>query len=121
VLPKGDGQVWVVDAYRCSASALRDAVRLRRLMARIVRSLGLHPVGRPKFFRFPGSGGVTALWMLKESHLACHTFPEFESACFDLFCCHPVARWSWEKGLASSISARRVRVRCFKRRYGRRA
>jgi S-adenosylmethionine decarboxylase len=114
----GQGQVWVIDATRCSPEALRSVRRLSGLMRRAVRELGLCPVGRPRFFRFPGTGGVTALWMLKESHIACHTFPEHRSACFDLFCCHPVPRWNWKAGLERAIEARRVRVRCFKRRYG---
>lgn len=83
---RGRGHVWVVDAHDCDPSALR------RLMAAIVGGLGLHPLGRPKLLRFPGTGGVAALWMLRDSHLAIHTFPERASACVDLFCCRPVRK-----------------------------
>jgi S-adenosylmethionine decarboxylase len=30
---------------------------------------------------------VTGVWLLSESHLAIHSFPEFRSACLNLFCC----------------------------------
>jgi S-adenosylmethionine decarboxylase len=113
----GEGQVWVVDAYLCSPSRLRSPAVLGRLFRRIVEGLDLHPVGQPRCVRFPSTGGLTLLWMLKESHLACHTFPEFGSACLDLFSCHPVRPWPWRDVLCRALGARRVRLRCLERRY----
>ena len=36
-----------------------------------------------------------------ESHLACHTYPEHRLATFNLYCCRPRPRWTWEDGSAA--------------------
>ena len=38
------------------------------------------------FFEFTPQG-LTAVLILSESHLSCHTWPEYNRVCFDLFCC----------------------------------
>jgi S-adenosylmethionine/arginine decarboxylase-like enzyme len=52
--------------------------------------------------------------MLTESHLACHTYPEFGVATFNLYCCRERPSWPWDERLremlgASAVSVRRVR------------
>ncbi len=42
----------------------------------MIAALGLAVVGAPQVHHFGGPGGVTALYLLSESHLACHTYPE---------------------------------------------
>jgi S-adenosylmethionine decarboxylase len=83
------GTEWIVDAHGCDASALRNPVLLGDLFDQIVELLQLTPVGRPTWHTFPPPGGVTGFLILAESHLACHTFPEFRSICLNVFCCHP--------------------------------
>ncbi len=113
------GMEWVVEASGCPASALKDRRRLTALFQAVVKDLGLHPIGSVRWHRFPGPGGLTGFWMLKESHLACHTFPEFGSACFNLFCCRPRPAWDWAKACRSRLKSRRVRVRRLERPYAR--
>ncbi|MBI2901031.1 MAG: S-adenosylmethionine decarboxylase [Planctomycetes bacterium] len=112
------GIEWIVDATGCPPAHLRDRDRLERLFERIVEELDLHPVGRPAWHRFPDAGGLTGFWMLQESHLAVHTFPEFGSLCVNLFCCRPRRAWEWEARLAQWLGARRVSVRSFERDHG---
>src|SRR5215208_1204809 len=81
------GTEWLIEASGCDAEALRDVGRLRGVFARAVAELGLRVVGEPLWHKFPGEGGVTGLAMLTESHLACHTYPEFRVAAFNLYCC----------------------------------
>lgn len=105
------GTEWLIDASQCDASMLRDGARLRALCDRLVDELHLHVVGRPQWHQFPWPGGWTGLYLLSESHLACHTFPEDEFATFNLYCCRERPDWPWTDRLLESLDARRVTVR----------
>ena len=110
------GTEWLVEAAGCDAEALRDAERVRAVLARAVAELGLRVVGDVALHKFPGAGGVTGLVLLTESHLACHTYPEFGVATFNLYCCRARPRWAWEERLAEMLGAARVSVRVVERR-----
>ena len=86
-----NGIEWVVDAHGCAGEALRNPEVLRDLFARIIAALDLRSIGETRWHQFPNSGGITGLCLLAESHLACHTFPEFGSLCLNLLCCMPRA------------------------------
>jgi len=105
-----NGTEWIVDAQRCSAEALRNVAILRDLFALIIKDLGLRTIGEAHWHQFPGTGGVTGMCMLSESHLTCHTFPEFGSICINLFCCVPRRRWDFETKLSEILLASSVRV-----------
>ncbi|HYE13473.1 MAG TPA: S-adenosylmethionine decarboxylase [Pyrinomonadaceae bacterium] len=109
------GTEWLVEASGCDAEALRDVERLRALFSRAVEELSLRVVGEPVWHKFPGAGGVTGLALLSESHLACHTYPEFGFATFNLYCCRERPRWPWDERLRELIGARAVSVRRFSR------
>ncbi len=111
------GVEWLVDAGGCDAEALRDVARLEALFRRVVADLGLHPVGEPVWHRFPGPAGVTGVWLLSESHLACHSFPEHGSICLNLFCCRPRPAFDWQQTLTEALGARNVLVRAVERDY----
>ena len=105
------GQEWIVDATGCDADALRDIARLRSLLARVIEDLSLKPVGEALWHKFPGEGGVTGLVLLSESHLACHTYPEFGVATFNLYCCRERPDWAWKTELQRALAATEVHVR----------
>ena len=105
------GTEWLIEASGCDAEALRDVGRLRSVFARAVLELGLRVVGEPMWHKFPGEGGVTGLAMLTESHLACHTYPEFRVAAFNLYCCRERPEWPWAERLGEMIGAAEVCVR----------
>lgn len=111
------GIEWVVDAQGCSAESLRDLQLLRRLFDQLIQDLRLRPVGATQWHQFPGSGGITGLCLLSESHLACHTFPEYGSLCLNLFCCVPRNAWDFESELEEMFSAHSVQVRVVERSY----
>ncbi len=83
------GVEWVVEAHGCDPVALADLGKLQSLFESLTRDLALHPVGEPNWHQFAGTGGITGVRLLSESHLACHTFPEFGSLCLNVFCCRP--------------------------------
>jgi S-adenosylmethionine decarboxylase len=101
----------IVDALGCSAGALRDLAVLRGLCERLVDDLDLVVVGQPQWHAFPGPGGVTGLYLLSESHLACHTYPEFGLATFNLYCCHERAVWDWRLWLQQELGAEEINIR----------
>ena len=110
------GTEWLIDASNCEAEVLRDTGRLRAVFERAVAELNLHVVGEAHWHVFPPPGGLTGLALLSESHLACHTYPEFGVATFNLYCCHARPVWNWEAVLREMLGATEVTVRVVERR-----
>lgn len=90
---------------------------MEALFRRIVEDLGLHPVAAPVWHKFPDPGGVTGVTMLRESHITCHTFPEYRSICLNLFCCRPRPEWDFQGNLKQCLGATSVQVRRIDRPY----
>jgi S-adenosylmethionine decarboxylase len=111
------GIEWVVEAFGCPPAPLRDLAILKNLFERIIRETKLRPVAETQWHQFPGTGGITGLCLLAESHLACHTFPEHGSLCLNLFCCVPRNEWDFEAVLVEFFAAESVSVRRLQRPY----
>ena len=103
------GTEWLVEAAGCKPETLRDERLVRVLFERIITDLGLKAIGSV-WHTFPGEGGVTGLVALTESHLACHTYPEYGTATFNLYCCRTRPEWDWEGSLTASLGAATVTV-----------
>lgn len=112
------GTEWVIDAFGCAADRLADAAVITRLLDRVVELLQLTVVGAPQRHQFPPPGGVTALYLLTESHLAIHTFPESGLATLNLYCCRPRPALAWDALLSGVLGARQVRVQALARGTG---
>ena len=109
------GTEWLIDASGCNAEVLADLDRLRAVFDRIIRDLELNVLGEIAWHQFDHPGGVSGLALLSESHLACHTYPEFGAATFNLYCCRNRSSWSWETTLKEMLGATEVNVRVFTR------
>jgi S-adenosylmethionine decarboxylase len=111
------GLEWIVEAHGCDAAALSDLDRMQELFRQLVAALDLHPLGKSNWHQFPNTGGITGVSLLSESHLACHTFPEYGSLCLNLFCCRPRPSADFEALLKDEFGAARVSVRQVERPY----
>ena len=109
------GTEWLIEAFDCEAEILRDVEILRGVFARIISELGLKTIGEGHWHKFEGEGGVTGLVMLTESHLACHTYPEYKTATFNLYCCRTRPIWNWEKNLTELLGAKTINVQKIER------
>lgn len=109
------GSEWVVDASGCDAETLADIDRLKLIFERIIHDLELHVLGDISWHKFPEPGGVTGIALLSESHLTCHTYPEYGAASFNLYCCRNRTTWPWERMLRELVGATEVNVRVLER------
>ena len=104
------GIEWLVDAHDCVPVKLRDRAAVLGLLDRIVAAMELRVVSTAVHV-FPGAGGITALYLLAESHLTIHTFPEAGTATLNTYCCRPRSPADWRALLVEHLGARDVGVR----------
>lgn len=104
------GTEWLIEAENCDAEKLRDLAALKKVFAQVIDDLSLKIVGEIHWHKFDGEGGITGLAMLTESHLACHTYPEYSTATFNLYCCRSRPEWNWEENLFELLRAKNVSV-----------
>lgn len=109
------GTEWLIDASGCDPTALADLDRLHAVFERVIRDLELNVLGEIAWHRFDNPNGISGLALLSESHLTCHTYPEFRAATFNLYCCRDRASWTWETTLKEMLGAAEVKVRVFER------
>src|SRR5215211_9523830 len=109
------GTEWLIDASGCDPTAVADLDRLRQIFERVIRDLDLNVLGEIAWHQFDHPNGVSGLALLSESHLACHTYPEFRAATFNLYCCRSGATWTWEATLKEMLAATEVNVRVCER------
>jgi len=109
------GTEWLIEASGCDAAALADLDQLGAVFNRVIQDLGLNVLGEIQWHQFDHPGGVSGLALLSESHLTCHTYPEFRAATFNLYCCRERASWTWETTLKEMLGATEVKVRVFER------
>ena len=103
------GTEWLIEATGCRPDALRDEDAIRGILSSVIADLGLRSIGSV-WHKFEGEGGVTGLIALTESHLACHTYPEYGTATFNLYCCRTRPEWDWEAKLTEILEASTVSV-----------
>jgi len=113
------GIEWLIEAFGCAEVPLRDRAQLSALFDMIVNRMELRPVGEAAWHVFGNGGGATGVWMLQESHLAIHTFPEYHSVCLNIFCCTRRSAPDWHSLFSTTLGATDVRVRECERVYHR--
>jgi S-adenosylmethionine decarboxylase len=111
------GIEWLLEIYGSPEETLRSRERLTGLFQTIVSTMELKPLGDCVWHQFPDTGGLTGFWLLQESHLAIHTFPEFQSACLNVFCCSERPAIECGSILSEKLGSKEVRIREYLRVY----
>jgi S-adenosylmethionine decarboxylase len=111
------GSEWIIDGADCAPALLASLSAMQRVCDVIIAEAGLHVVGQPMWHQFDAPGGVTGLYLLSESHLTCHTFPEFGVATFNLYCCRRRTELDWQRLLWEHLRATSVSCREFPRGF----
>lgn len=103
------GSEWLVDGHGCVPAKLSDRASVIALMDRIVSIMALNVVSTV-IHDFPGPGGITALYLLSESHLTIHTYPETGIVTLNTYCCTPRKPAPWRELLGEMLGAQQVTV-----------
>jgi len=111
------GVEWLLEIFGCPEAILRNREVLANFFQAIVSEMQLKPVGNSVWHQFPDTGGITGFWLLQESHLAIHTFPEFQSACLNVFCCTERRPIDWNSKVSGLLGATEIRIREYLRIY----
>lgn len=92
VLTEQFGVHLMLDGYGASPALLADADRLRGLLDRLPREMGMHPISAPLVVAVgpknrKDPGGLSGFVMIAESHLSFHTFPSRGFVTIDVYTC----------------------------------
>jgi S-adenosylmethionine/arginine decarboxylase-like enzyme len=92
---------WEIETTVLSPQII-DEKYIDSLVATIIHDLKLNVVSTSKHI-FPGVGGLTKVYILSQSHLVVHTWPEASSIHFDLMTCSPGINSTEVKAVFSSL------------------
>ena len=83
-IPPGEG--WHLIADLADGKYLDDAGRIERCLTEAADAAGATLL-EVRLHKFGAGFGVTGVALLAESHISIHTWPEFGTACVDIFMC----------------------------------
>jgi S-adenosylmethionine decarboxylase len=100
----------LAEFYGVDARTLRDESRLMATLGAALDASGFH-VLQSSSYRFSAGGcGVTGFFLLSESHLAFHSYPEYEYLALDLFSCGSAQPERALGDLAAALRPRSVEI-----------
>ena len=77
----------LAEFYGVDARTLQNESLLMATLGASLDAAGFHVLQSSSYRFSAGGAGVTGFFLLSESHLAFHTYPEFEYLALDLFSC----------------------------------
>ncbi len=83
---EGLGRHLVADFYDCPPEKLTNTSALIKLLKEAAKAAKVEVIGEFSK-KFDLHGGVSAILIIKESHLSIHTWPEYGYAAIDIYTC----------------------------------
>ena len=101
------GNHGLLDLYGCNEAILKDEARLKTALVAAAQAAEA-TILTEHFHTFGGTGGVTGVLLLAESHISIHTWPEHRFAAIDAFICGGMKLEKVKEILCSELAAERV-------------
>ena len=101
------GNHGLLDLYGCDEAILKDDGRLKTALVAAAQAAEA-TILTEHFHTFGGTGGVTGVLLLAESHISIHTWPEHRFAAIDAFICGGMKLEKVKEILCSELAAERV-------------
>jgi S-adenosylmethionine decarboxylase len=80
-----EGDHCIADLWQCDKEILNDKKKIKKILKEAALASGATPL-KYQDFKF-NPNGITGVWILSESHISIHTYPEHEYAHVDIFTC----------------------------------
>ena len=110
------GQHCLLDVYQTNGNWLQDAVAIEELLRQAAQAAQAH-ILTSHFHTFGGSGGVTGVLLLAESHISIHTWPEHRYAAIDIFMCGQLLTEAAVAKLQKLLPDAQMQIRWLAREY----
>ena len=108
------GKHFVASYLDCDPKAIGDLTGLLEAMDEAVKASGASILNRT-FHIFPPNG-LTAVYLLSESHASIHTYPEYGACFVDLFTCgETCSSEGFDRLMRAYLQPKRVNARKFAR------
>lgn len=79
------GKHLILDLYGCQTAILNDKVKIDKLLTECVKISGATVEG--KLFKQFEPNGISAVFLLSESHISVHVWPDQKYASIDMYTC----------------------------------
>ena len=110
------GRHCILDVYQINDNWLQDAVAIEELLRQAAQAAQAH-ILTSHFHTFGGSGGVTGVLLLAESHISIHTWPEHHYAAIDIFMCGQLLTEAAVAKLQKLLPDAQMQIRWLAREY----
>ena len=95
-----EGDHYIADLWECEKEILNNPKKIKKILKNAAIISGANPIKYQDFKFTPN--GVTGVWILSESHISIHTYPDNFYAHIDIFTCG--SKCNPEKGINEIIN-----------------
>jgi len=82
---KNTGIHYLLDINQVNIELINDEIRLKKIFKRFIKESNINVIGY-KFHKFKPHG-ITGVYLLSESHISFHTWPEYNKISIDIYTC----------------------------------
>jgi len=111
----------MLDCYDCKESKLKDLDFILNFLDDLPNLIHMHKIAKPYAVNYEGKedsfdkGGISAIVIIAESHISCHTFPLQKFVSVDIFSCKKFDADKASEFIIKSFEAKRFERRLINR------